>query len=49
MPSGVMSADSRTMRVVLPVDIRDKFRAKCEGRGQSMSERARQLVVDDIL
>ena len=49
MPSGVMSADSRTMRVVLPVDIRDKFRAKCEGRGQSMSERARQLVVDDVL
>ena len=49
MPSGVMSADSRTMRVVLPVEIRDKFRAKCESRGQSMSERARQLVVDDVV
>ena len=49
MPSGVMSADSRTMRVVLPVEIRDKFRAKCEQHGQSMSERARQLVVDDVL
>ena len=49
MPSGVISESSRTMRVVLPVEIRDKFRVKCEQRGQSMSERARQLVVDDVL
>lgn len=49
MTSGVMKADSRTMRVVLPVEIRDKFRAKCERRGQSMSERARQLVVEDVI
>lgn len=48
MPAGVMSADSRAMRVILPVEIRDKFKAKCESRGQSMSERARQLVVEDI-
>ena len=49
MPSGTMSPDSKTMRVVLPVEIRDKFRKKCEERGQSMSERARQLVVNDLL
>lgn len=49
MPSGVVSANSKTMRVVLPAEIRDKFRLKCEERGQSMSERARQLVVNDVL
>ena len=48
MTSGVMSTNSKTIRVSLPVGIRDTFKRRCADRGQSMSERARQLVVEDV-
>ena len=37
------------MRVVLPPDLKTQFQEKCEAFGQKMSERARQLILADVM
>lgn len=43
-----MPATSEVMRVVLPPQLKAQFQEKCNRQGQKMSERMRQLVVQDL-
>lgn len=36
------------MRVVLPATLKSQFQSKCADQGQKMSERLRQLIVQDL-
>ncbi len=39
---------SEVMRVVLPSSLKSQFQHKCAEQGQKMSERLRQLIVQDL-
>lgn len=41
-------AASEVMRVVLPPVLKSQFQDKCAKQGQKMSERMRQLIVQDL-
>lgn len=43
-----MPATSEVMRVVLPTSLKTRFQDKCSEHGQKMSERMRQLIVQDL-
>lgn len=42
------AATSEVMRVVLSSDLKARFQEKCSANGQKMSERMRQLIVQDL-
>lgn len=44
----VATAAGEVMRVILPPAIKSQFQSKCNDHGQKMSERMRQLVVQDL-
>lgn len=47
MATAVATA-GEVMRVVLPPELKEEFRAKCIEHGQKMSERTRQLIAADV-